>query len=145
MSIVHPRSHPPQTDAVRCRYQTRMRKRNSFSVSAPTGQMSTTLPAYLLFTGWCALGLKHRTPGSPGTSVRCGRTRPFGIDLSLTVVVIYSRVGASVGMNLAERAVGIGARESHHAAKRGPVRGLVDVAVLEHHDGLSLAGITGFE
>ena len=32
-----------------------MRKRNSFSVSAPTGQMSTTLPAYLLLTGWPGL------------------------------------------------------------------------------------------
>jgi hypothetical protein len=38
------RAQATQAEGVFLRYQTRVRKRNSLSVRAPTGQMSTTFP-----------------------------------------------------------------------------------------------------
>src|SRR5438093_13769080 len=46
--MLQPRAHPGHTDLAVSRYHTRTWKRKSRSVSAPTGQMSTTLPEYLL-------------------------------------------------------------------------------------------------
>ena len=43
--MLQPREQPGQTDGVEPRYQTRHLNRKSLSVRAPTGQMSTTLPA----------------------------------------------------------------------------------------------------
>ena len=45
--MLQPRAHPGQIEGEVSRYQTRTWKRKSRSVSAPTGQMSTTLPEYL--------------------------------------------------------------------------------------------------
>ena len=42
--MLQPVEQPPQTESVLCRNQTRHLKRKSLEVSAPTGQMSTTLP-----------------------------------------------------------------------------------------------------
>ena len=42
--MLQPRAQSVQTDGVLSRYQTRTLKRKSLSVSAPTGQMSITLP-----------------------------------------------------------------------------------------------------
>ena len=45
--MLQPRAHPLQTERAVSRYHTRTWKRKSRSVSAPTGQMSMTLPEYL--------------------------------------------------------------------------------------------------
>src|SRR3989338_1803572 len=46
--MLQPREQPGQTESSEPRYHTRILKRKSLSVRAPTGQMSTTLPEYLL-------------------------------------------------------------------------------------------------
>ena len=50
--MLQPRAQPGQIDCAVSRYQTRTWNRKSRSVSAPTGQMSTTLPEYLLLRSW---------------------------------------------------------------------------------------------
>src|SRR3989338_5782036 len=59
MSMLQPREHPGQTDGLEDKYHTRALNRKSRSVSAPTGQMSTTLPAY---------GLSSTCPGTTSSS-----------------------------------------------------------------------------
>src|SRR3989338_3005457 len=46
--MLQPREQPGHTEFVAPKYHTRHLNRKSRSVSAPTGQMSTTLPEYLL-------------------------------------------------------------------------------------------------
>jgi len=50
--VLQPRAQPVQIDRAELMNQTRPRKRKSVEVSAPTGQMSTTLPEYLSSSGW---------------------------------------------------------------------------------------------
>ncbi len=50
--MLQPRAQPGQIDFWVSRYQTRTWNRKSRSVRAPTGQMSTTLPEYLLASSW---------------------------------------------------------------------------------------------
>src|SRR5919197_3819852 len=70
MLMLQPRAQPGQTDVVSLRNQTRILKRKSLLVRAPTGQTSTVFPAYGLSSflpgkvAICAVSPRSKMPNS---------------------------------------------------------------------------------
>ena len=64
-SILHPLEQPPQMESLRSIFQTRASNLKSWEMRAPTGQMSTVLPA-----SWLSMGI----PGNTSTTDRSPRS-----------------------------------------------------------------------